>query len=218
MGNILIEKRRYKLLIADQHNLVREAIADFLRREDDFDVSSIGYFNDVFNSLREDTPTDMLLLDISMPGMDGIASISQLAKQHPDVKLVVFSGGVSNDVILKSIQAGAQGYVPKTLPLCSLVSALKLVLSGQVFLPMSVLTDVDGRSSLEGRSENPKVLTSKEVSIIKLVSDGKTNKEIAWELSSSEITVKMYLRTIFNKLGASNRTHAVMLAQAKSLL
>jgi two-component system nitrate/nitrite response regulator NarP len=108
--------------------------------------------------------------------------------------------------------------VPKTLPLRSLTSALRLVLSGQVFLPMSLLSEADGSTGFDQRGDSQKLLIPKEVNILRLVSDGKTNKEIAWALGASEVTIKMYLRTVFNKLGASNRTHAVMLAKARTLL
>ena len=160
----------------------------------------------------------MLLLDVFMPGMAGIGSIQQLLAKHPDLKIVLFSGSVSSEFVFQTLQVGVRGYVPKTLPLRSLTSALRLVLSGQVFLPMSLLSEVDGTPSFEQRGDNQKLLTPKEVNILKLVADGKTNKEIAWALGASEVTIKMYLRTIFNKLGASNRTHAVMLAKAKTLL
>jgi two-component system nitrate/nitrite response regulator NarP len=153
-----------------------------------------------------------------MPGMAGIGSIQQLLAKHPDLKIVLFSGSVSSEFVFQNLQAGVRGYVPKTLPLRSLTSALRLVLSGQVFLPMSLLSEADGSTGFDQRGDSQKLLTPKEVNILRLVSDGKTNKEIAWALGASEVTIKMYLRTVFNKLGASNRTHAVMLAKARTLL
>jgi DNA-binding NarL/FixJ family response regulator len=214
----VIEQQHYTVVIADDHNLVRDAVAEMLIADGGFSVSSVGDLPATFQALQTNDPIDMLLLDVSMPGMAGMGSIQQIVAKHPDLKIVLFSGSVSSEFVFQSLQAGVRGYVPKTLPLRSLTSALRLVLSGQVFLPMSLLSEVDGTPSFESRGDNQKILTAKEVNILNLVSDGKTNKEIAWALGASEVTVKMYLRTIFNKLGASNRTHAVMLAKAKSLL
>ena len=214
----MIDQKRYTIVIADDHNLVRDAVAETLTAEGGFSVSSVGDLTSTLVALQGPEQVDMLLLDVFMPGMAGIGSIQQLLAKHPDLKIVLFSGSVSSEFVFQTLQVGVRGYVPKTLPLRSLTSALRLVLSGQVFLPMSLLSEVDGTPSFEQRGDNQKLLTPKEVNILKLVADGKTNKEIAWALGASEVTIKMYLRTIFNKLGASNRTHAVMLAKAKTLL
>jgi len=214
----VIDQKRYTIVIADDHNLVRDAVAETLTADGGFTVSSVGDLPSTLVALQGPEPVDMLLLDVFMPGMAGVGSIQQLLAKHPDLKIVLFSGSVSSEFVFQTLQAGVRGYVPKTLPLRSLTSALRLVLSGQVFLPMSLLSEVDGTTSFDQRGDSQKLLTPKEVNILKLVSDGKTNKEIAWALGASEVTIKMYLRTIFNKLGASNRTHAVMLAKAKTLL
>lgn len=214
----MIDQKRYTIVIADDHNLVRDAVAETLTAEGGFSVSSVGDLPSTLLALQGPEPVDMLLLDVFMPGMAGIGSIQQLLAKYPELKIVLFSGSVSSEFVFQTLQVGVRGYVPKTLPLRSLTSALRLVLSGQVFLPMSLLSEVDGTPSFEQRGDTQKLLTPKEVNILKLVADGKTNKEIAWALGASEVTIKMYLRTIFNKLGASNRTHAVMLAKAKTLL
>lgn len=214
----MIDQKRYTIVIADDHNLVRDAVAETLTAEGGFSVSSVGDLPSTLVALQGPEPVDMLLLDVFMPGMAGIGSIQQLLAKYPELKIVLFSGSVSSEFVFQTLQVGVRGYVPKTLPLRSLTSALRLVLSGQVFLPMSLLSEVDGTTSFEQRGDTQKLLTPKEVNILKLVADGKTNKEIAWALGASEVTIKMYLRTIFNKLGASNRTHAVMLAKAKTLL
>ncbi len=214
----VIDQKRYSIVIADDHNLVRDAVAETLVAEGGFTATCVGDLPSALVALQGAEPVDLLLLDVFMPGMAGIGSIQQLLAKHPDLKVVLFSGSVSSEFVFQTLQAGVKGYVPKTLPLRSLTSALRLVLSGQVFLPMSLLSEADGAAGFDQRGDSQKLLTPKEVNILKLVSDGKTNKEIAWALGASEVTVKMYLRTVFNKLGASNRTHAVMLAKAKTLL
>ena len=214
----MIDQKRYSIVIADDHNLVRDAVAETLIAEGGFTATCVGDLPSALVALQGAEPVDLLLLDVFMPGMAGIGSIQQLLAKHPDLKIVLFSGSVSSEFVFQTLQAGVKGYVPKTLPLRSLTSALRLVLSGQVFLPMSLLSEADGPAGFDQRGDSQKLLTPKEVNILKLVSDGKTNKEIAWALGASEVTVKMYLRTVFNKLGASNRTHAVMLAKAKTLL
>lgn len=214
----MIDQKRYSIVIADDHNLVRDAVAETLVAEGGFTATCVGDLPSALVALQGPEPVDLLLLDVFMPGMAGIGSIQQLLAKHPDLKIVLFSGSVSSEFVFQTLQAGVRGYVPKTLPLRSLTSALRLVLSGQVFLPMSLLSESDGTAGFDPRGDSQKLLTPKEVNILKLVSDGKTNKEIAWALGASEVTIKMYLRTVFNKLGASNRTHAVMLAKAKTLL
>lgn len=214
----VIDQKRYSILIADDHNLVRDAVAETLVAEGGFSATCVGDLPSALVALQGTEPFDLLLLDVFMPGMAGIGSIQQLLAKHPDLKIVLFSGSVSSEFVFQTLQAGVRGYVPKTLPLRSLTSALRLVLSGQVFLPMSLLSEADGSTGFDQRGDSQKLLTPKEVNILRLVSDGKTNKEIAWALGASEVTIKMYLRTVFNKLGASNRTHAVMLAKARTLL
>jgi DNA-binding NarL/FixJ family response regulator len=207
------------ILIADDHEMIRDAVSQTLSAAGDFKVLNAGDFASVLSSLESmDHPIEMLLLDVFMPGMSGLDSVQQVLTSYPALKVVLFSGNVTNDFVFQAFKLGVRGYVPKTLPLRSLRSALNLVQSGQMFLPMSLLKGPDTGGGLDAGSDHPSQLTPKETRILQFVAEGKTNKEIAWSFGVSEVTIKMYMRSVFSKLGASNRTHAVMLAKAKMLL
>jgi len=198
--------------------MVRDAVAQTLGAEGSFTVLTAGDFPAVLSTLQTSAPVEMLLLDVFMPGMSGLESVQQVLSKYPDLKVILFSGNVNSEFVFQALQIGVRGYVPKTLPLRSLTSALHLVQSGQVFLPMSLLAASGNAGGFDARPDHQKQLTPKETRILQFVADGKTNKEIAWSLGVSEVTIKMYMRSVFSKLGASNRTHAVMLAKARMLL
>lgn len=214
----MIEKQRYKLIMADGHTLVSDAIAAFLCANDEFSVVSAADLSATLEALKTNGQIDMLLLEASLPGMSGLESIKKIITEYPNLKIVLLSGSASREFVYESLQLGVQGYVPKTLPLRSFTSALRLILSGQIFLPFSLLPDVNAEIASKNISASSNDLTKREINILRLAAEGKTNKEIAWVLGVSEVSVKMYIRTIFAKLGASNRTHAVMLAREKLLL
>lgn len=206
------------ILIANDHIIVRDAVCSVLEKEPGLTVSVADSYNSVMEALVGGKSYDIILLDIFMPGMDGIASIKSVVAANPGGNIVVFSGSVMPDFVLLAIRGGARGYVPKTLPLKALVSTLRLIQSGQVFLPMSFLSENGSYGGQNGGDSSIPELSSREMCILRFLSAGKTNKEIAREVQLSEVTVKMHMRSIFSKLGASNRTHAVVLAKSKFLI
>jgi DNA-binding NarL/FixJ family response regulator len=211
-------QRPATILIADDHDMIRDAVSQTLANGGDFKVLSAGDFPSVLSALQGAEPVEMLLLDVFMPGMTGLESVQKVLTEYPDLKVILFSGNATNEFVFQAFKIGVRGYVPKTMPLRSLSSALHLVQSGQMFLPMSLLHATSNGSTLDPGPESQNQLTPKETRILRFVAEGKTNKEIAWSLGVSEVTIKMYMRSVFSKLGASNRTHAVMLAKANMLL
>ncbi|MFC3086794.1 response regulator transcription factor [Tabrizicola soli] len=201
------------VLIADDHILVAEAVAHILLREGDFVARTTRCLDEVLAALGEQS-FSLVLLDLMMPGMDGLPSIAQVIAAANGAKVVLFSGNVSTEFALKSVNAGAAGYIPKTMPLRSLPAALRLVCSGEVFLPAG---SAEGPPQGQGAEARP-VLNALQAQIMKLVQEGRTNKEIARALESTEMAVKMHLRTIFAKLQARNRAHAVTIAQGVGLI
>lgn len=206
------------ILIANDHVILRDAVFSALEKEPKLTVSTADSYNSVMEALNSGKSYDIILLDIFIPGMNGVASIKSVVDANPGGKIVVFSVSVMPDVALLAIHAGAHGYVPKTLPLKALVSTLRLIQSGQVFLPISFLSETGSHNTQSGRVSSLPELSKREFNILKFLSEGKTNKEIARDNLLSEVTVKMHIRSIFTKLGASNRTHAVILARSKFLL
>lgn len=206
------------ILIADDHDMICDAVSQHLALSGGFKVLSARDFASVMSTLHDAESVEMLLLDVFMPGMAGLESVQKILSAYPDLKVILFSGNASNDFVFQAFKLGVRGYVPKTMPLRSLTAALHLVQSGQMFLPMSLLQAQGDVGALDHGPDGQSQLSPKEVRMLRFVADGKTNKEIAWALGVSEVTIKMYMRSVFSKLGAANRTHAVMLAKARMLV
>ncbi len=195
------------ILIADDHQLVREMIYAFIENQDEFEASVAHSYDEALTTLEASGSFDVILLDAHMPGMEGIVSIESLVKAYPGSAIVVFSGTVSNEYVQEALLAGAKGYIPKSLPFKSLLSAITLIASGEVFVPSTFSTGNTDSAKL--RSFN---LTDSELAVLRKVRAGWSNKEIAREMHATEVTIKMHMRAICNKLGAKNRTQAAVVA------
>jgi two-component system nitrate/nitrite response regulator NarP len=152
-----------------------------------------------------------VLLDIAMPGMASKTSVEEVIAANAPGAVVVFSGLVDATFVRQAILNGARGYIPKTLPLKSLSSTLKLIASGQIFVPFSVQEP----ESID--IQTPR-LSPKELAVLRLLVKGQTNKEIARALDSTEVRVKMHLRSICSRLNAKNRTQAALIAEQSGLV
>jgi DNA-binding NarL/FixJ family response regulator len=208
------------ILLADDHDLVRDGIMSFLKTAaPDITVSQAKDFAESLAIVDSDTNIDLTILDLNMPGMNGLSGLTVMRQKFPDVPVVILSGSVKRSDVLNALEHGASGYLPKTLSGKSLINALRLVLSGEKYIPSALLED-DGGSirpgeiDLDGLApDNPlRQLTNREREVLALLTKGLSNKEIAKQLSVREITVKVHLTGIFKKLGAANRTQAVKIA------
>ncbi|MBI1416915.1 MAG: response regulator [Limimaricola sp.] len=211
--------RKIKVLIADDHKLVTDAVATVLMSADQFAVGVVGTFEDTLQSLEGDDGYDIVLLDLRMPGMNGMESVADVIAKAGQTKVVLFSGNAGPGVAFSAVKMGARGFLPKTIALRSLTAALRLIDSGEVYLPVSLI-DSEAETELpeQAKTDKRNELTAMEIKLLTGVAAGKTNKEMAWEFQRSEVTIKMYMRKIFGKLGANNRAHAVVLAKARDLL
>jgi DNA-binding NarL/FixJ family response regulator len=199
------------VLIADDHDIVRDAVAHVVGNELAVPVKTAKDKDTALQAIRDAGPFTVLLLDISMPGMASPTSVEDIVKANAPGAVVVFSGLVDEVFVRQAILNGARGYIPKTLPLKSLGSTLKLIASGQIFVPFS---------ATEPQSvdvQTPK-LSPKEISVLRLLVKGQTNKEIARALDSTEVRVKMHLRSICSRLNAKNRTQAALIAEQSGLI
>lgn len=221
-----------KLLIADDHTLFRDALVQYIERaEPDASVLLSKDLPGVFDILREEKVfPDLILLDLKMPGMNGMEGLARLREEYPDVAVSLMSGTAENEDVRRAINMGAMGYFPKTLSGKALLKAIQLVLAGEKFLPIDNKSNeimssyYDGRkpkerppsygeSSYGENSPDKMNLTAREQEVLSFLLDGLSNKEIARSLDLQVVTVKLHVRGIFRKLGAKNRTQAALKAK-----
>lgn len=195
----------HRLLLADDHDLVRETLASYLHQQGGFDVTSANGFDEACTLYASQGPFDLVLLDYSMPGMDALSGLARM-RELADCPVAMLSGTAPPEVARRALKEGAAGFLPKTLNPIDMVAAVRDMLAGETYLPLEFLTQSAG-----ARSEIN--LTPRETDVLRGITEGKSNKEIARDLDIQEVTVKLHLKTLSRKLGARNRTHAAMLAR-----
>jgi len=195
-----------KILIADEHKMVADALSDFLTRIGGFEVHCAHSLTETFEVLTELSNVDIILLDLKMPGMNGISSVKSVVDTAPDSKVIIFSSHADSVMLDRALQSGVKGLIPKSMTLKSLPSILRLVESDQTFFPFKP-------TNKDSFSQNKDQLTKIENLIVCMIADGATNTQIANEIGRTEATIKMLVRSICKKLGARNRAHAAILSQ-----
>jgi len=211
---------RVRIILADDHSLVRDSLRQYLELlAEGVEVVDAGSLPDVLHHAGQ--AFDLILLDLQMPGMNGTRGVADARASFPDAPIVVISGFTDPAVIRGAIANGANGYIPKTARGKSLVTALKLVMEGETYLPPSLLAEEaatqpdDPLPAAENGTPAPggfEKLSPREASVLRLLISGKTNKEIGRGLDLQEVTVKVHLRNVYRKIKATNRTDAVRIA------
>ena len=195
------------ILIADDHPLVREALrhalSDVLPGARLLEAASLP---DALAQLDQDT-VDLAILDLNMPGMNGLAGLASLRGQEPSLPIAIVSAATDPDVVRRALDLGAAGFLPKSLPLPTIADAIRNILAGEVWLPegLTLTSPPDAASRL-------KELTPQQLKVLAMMSQGLPNKQIAYELSVGEPTVKAHVTVILRKLGVTSRTQAVIAA------
>ena len=203
----------YHLVIADDHPLfrgaLREAVSGLLAR---VEIAEAGSFEEVSKLLDHGSETDLILLDLAMPGVRGFSGLMYLRAQYPTVPVVVVSANDDPAVIRRCMDFGASGFIPKTLGIEQMRGAVIAVLKGEVWTPPDVdlTTGVDVEAA--GLMQRLATLTPQQVRVLMMLSEGLLNKQIAYELGVSEATVKAHVSAILQKLGVESRTQAVIAA------
>jgi DNA-binding NarL/FixJ family response regulator len=208
-----LAETQYRLVIADDHPLFRGALREAVSGVfDHADVAEAGSFDEVAAVVDRGGDVDLILLDLTMPGARGFSGLMYLRAQYPSVPVVVVSANDDPSVIRRCMDFGASGFIPKTLGIEDMRSAILRVLKGGVWTP----PDVDLQSGSDDQASallaRLATLTPQQVRVLMMLSEGLLNKQIAFELSVSEATVKAHVSAILQKLGVESRTQAVIAA------
>jgi DNA-binding NarL/FixJ family response regulator len=221
-----------KILVVDDHALIREAMRTVLRElVADVHVLEAASGHEVHELTRAHPDLALLLLDLRLPDSDGLDLLAVLRRERPSLPVVMMSAFNDRDNVTRALEAGASGFIPKTVSRDVLTSALRLILAGGMYIPPDVLgrsaaqtqpqppplaaTDSHadaGSKTGEGRSPQDLGLTDRQIQVLALMMQGKSNKLICRALSLAEPTVKNHVSAILKVLGASNRTEAVLMA------
>ncbi len=207
------------LLIADDHPLFREAISDAAQqRFEDAFVAEAGSLDAVNEYLDEHPDVDLVLLDLNMPGMDGLNGIIHLRSTYPEIPVVVLSAEEEKNVVLQSMTYGAVGFITKSMARDEIIAAIQHVLDGQAFLPPDIIRR--SGSSTRQRDERglpPELvssLTRRQLLVFERMAMGESNKQIGYALNIAETTVKAHVSAILRKLHVQNRMKAVLCASS----
>lgn len=201
------------VLLADDHQLMLDVVPKALSNYE-FRFWTATTFNDALKIASSNEKIDIALIDLDMPGVKGIDSLEEIVKKAPNVSVAVFSGSKNYRLIFNAFEVGVRGFVPKSIPLSVLPSALRILAAGQMFVPQD-LSDYLSHRILNDRTDG---LSDLEKELLQLASAGYTNKEIAQHQGMTEASVKMHMLAITRKLDARNRTHAVVIAKELSII
>lgn len=199
-----------KVLLADDHRLMRDGIKSILLQEKEIEI--LGEASNGIEVLRflERTPVDVAVIDIEMPGMDGIETTKIIRKEHPKTKVLILSMYKRKSFILQLMKAGAAGYILKEKSQQELISAIHNVYRGNSHYGIEVLNQV---TKLDRENSEPDVqLSNRELEVLCLIAEGMTTKEISVELNRSEATVNTHRRNLLHKLEVPNDKHLVRYA------
>jgi DNA-binding NarL/FixJ family response regulator len=205
---------KIRVVVVDDHPVVRSGLVGILDGEPDLEVVGEGSNGAEAIQLAQELEPDVILMDLRMPGTDGVAATQQIVKlgrRAPKV-LVVTTYDTDAD-ILRAVEAGATGYLLKDAPIDTLLEGIHKAARGETVLAPDVATRLVG--SMRSTAER---LTARELEVLELVADGRTNNGIALRLHISEATVKTHLLRVFNKLGVNNRTEAITEARHRGWL
>jgi len=210
-----------RLLIADDHLIVRQGLRLILETEEGFEL--VGEATDGAEAveLAGELHPDVILMDLRMPGMDGLTAIEQLAEKQPEVAIVILTTFNEDDLMVRGLRAGAKGFLLKDTDRETLFDSIRAAARGETLLKPDVMARLLAQTQAPGgaKSQPENIdLTEREMEVLQAAAQGKTSKEIAFTLGISERTVKAHLASIYQKLGVDSRAAAIAAAAGRGWL
>jgi NarL family two-component system response regulator LiaR len=217
----LVEKDRLTILIVDDHPLVRDAIKSHLEKQADFRVVGEAADGEEAVRIAKELAPDVVIMDICLPRIDGLEATRRIKAANPDICILVLSMIDNSDQVLKILDAGASGYLTKSIFGEEISKAIRSVIAGESIIPEKILHSVLKKAMKQSSRRSPSIsdglLTPRELEILRMAAAGMSNKNIAQTLNLSARTVKGYCAEIFSKLNVNSRTGAVITAMRAGL-
>jgi DNA-binding NarL/FixJ family response regulator len=210
---------KIRVLVVDDHPVVREGLATMLARAKDIDV--VGQAEDGLKAVEKaaELLPDIILMDLRMPGIDGIEAMRRIKAAHPEIQFIILTTYDNDEYIFKGIESGARAYLLKDSPREDLFRAIRGVSKGESLIEPAVAGKVLNRfAELSRQAAGSETLSERETEVLTLMAKGSGNKAIAYSLNISESTAKTHIQSIFNKLGVNGRTEAVTEAVKKGII
>jgi two-component system, NarL family, response regulator DegU len=211
-----------RVLIAEDQTLMREGLRTILELEDGFRVVGLAVDGHEAVELARELRPDIVLMDVQMPGVDGVQATAELTRSVPATRVIILTTFDYDSYVFDGIRAGASGYLLKDTPATELLSAIRRVHGGESIVQPSVAARLIAEFSRQrgGAAAQPEYepLSERELAVLRLLGDGLSNRDIGARLALAEGTVKNYVSTILAKLHAANRTHAARLAREQGLI
>jgi DNA-binding NarL/FixJ family response regulator len=213
VGEDRVQAQTATIVITDDHPLfrgaLRQAIASVMPKARVVEASGMDELN---ATLGQERDVDLILLDLTMPGVQGFSGLLSLRAQHPELPVVIVSATEEATVIRRAMEFGASGFIPKSIDVDSIGGAIGAVLAGDTWTPPDVDLNAAEDKETADLVRRLGTLTPQQVRVLTMLSEGLLNKQIAYELNVSEATVKAHVSAILDKLGVDSRTQAVIVA------
>ena len=203
-----------RILIADDHDLLRETLSMFLASEGSIDTALASTLDAALDLIHSEEKFDLIMLDYNMPGMAGLNGLKRAMEASGGSPVALMSGIASRSVAEEALAFGAAGFVPKTLAAKTLVNAVRFMAMGEKYAPIDFMTADDPTVAPNPMAQK---LSRRELQVLEGLSKGKSNKEIARDLDLQEPTIKLHVKTLYRKIGAANRTQAALIAKEEGL-